>query len=133
MKSSEIWDEIRSSILSDTAKTKRFNELPDETKDLVRKLYMIEKIDFESDYLTPEGISNAEGAMDALSMLFGEENLMVESHTIWNELSDEKQAYVSELYKKCVEDTCEDSEAALVAPKSVIEAFHLLFGKENLC
>lgn len=132
--SGEIWDEVRGSILSETARNKRFNELSDETKDLVRKLYMIEKLDYEGDYLTPEGISNAEGAMNILSDLFGEDNLIEEDPgALWDDLSDEKREYVSKLYKSIVEDSFEDGESALVAPKSVVDAFHILFGKKNLC
>lgn len=121
-------------IPAEISQAKRFNELSDETKGLVRELYMNKKLDYYGGYLDEKGISRAEGALDALSYLFGEENLQTDKETdkIWNELSPWKRLFVSNLYKRCVEDSQEDSEAALVAPKTVIETFHLLFGKKNL-
>lgn len=70
-----IWDTIRDTCLSENDQDKRFNELSDETKELVCKLYRLNKEDLEDDVLNEFGIIAVKDKIDLLVMLFGEKNL----------------------------------------------------------
>ena len=70
-----ICDQICDTLKSEEDQDKRFNELSSETKDLIRKMYLLEKEDIEDDVLTEAGVYAAEYAMETLARLFGEKNL----------------------------------------------------------
>lgn len=70
-----IYDQICATCFSEVDQDKRFNELSSETKDLVKKMYMLEKQELEDDILTKSGAECAEYAMETLARLFGEKNL----------------------------------------------------------
>ena len=70
-----IWDQICDTLKSEVDQDKRFNELSSETKDLVKKMYLIEKQELEDDVLDEIGVECAEYAMLTLARLFGEKNL----------------------------------------------------------
>lgn len=69
------WADICDTMTSEVDQDKRFNELSDETKELVRDLYRMEQEDIDNDILTDEGVSGAQDIMRAFEMLFGEKNL----------------------------------------------------------
>lgn len=69
------WADICDTMSSEIDQDKRFNELSDETKELVRDLYQMEQQDIDDDILTDEGVSGAKDVMRVLDMLFGEKNL----------------------------------------------------------
>lgn len=70
-----IWDQICDTLKSEEDQDKRFNELSSETKDLVRKMYLLNKEDIEDDVLNETGVYAAEYVMETLARLFGEKNL----------------------------------------------------------
>lgn len=70
-----IYDQICATCFSEVDQDKRFNELSSETKDLVKKMYLIEKQELEDNMLDKIGAYAAEYAMVLLTRLFGEKNL----------------------------------------------------------
>lgn len=70
-----IYDQICATCNSEVDQDKRFNELSPETKDLVKRMYLIEKQELEDGILDEIGIECAEYAMVTLARLFGEKNL----------------------------------------------------------
>ena len=69
------WADICDTMTSEIDQDKRFNELSDETKELVRDLYQLEQQYIDEDVLTDIGVEGAKDVMRAFEMLFGEKNL----------------------------------------------------------
>ena len=69
------WAEICDTMSSEIDQDRRFNELSDETRELVRDMYQLEQQDIDDDILTDVGVEGAKDVMRVLDMLFGEKNL----------------------------------------------------------
>ena len=69
------WADICDTMSSEIDQDKRFNELSDETKELVRDLYQLNQQYIDDDVLTDVGVECAKEEMRTFEMLFGEKNL----------------------------------------------------------